>query len=250
MITSRSVSSFGRLAFTAFIALVILPGAAKADIIFGTGQGVNPTGGFTVDPHWQIVALPVSFTNQVAPYAAYNPRPSVLPGVWTNTTGYVNSGVTNYWMAPNTNSSTLAGMGTNSYNWIAAQTFNITQAGWYEFNFAGTADNSMSFFINGTITGTDTDFPVITNGTKIGETTPAIGGFREMYTFTGFSYMDAGPNTAYMVLNDFGGFTGALIAQSTFEPGAPAIPEPGTWAAAALLVGAAGYVRWRNRRVA
>lgn len=28
--------------------------------------------------------------------------------------------------------------------------------------------------------------------------------------------------------------------------GAP-IPEPGTWAAAALLVGAAGYVRWRRR---
>ena len=26
------------------------------------------------------------------------------------------------------------------------------------------------------------------------------------------------------------------------------VPEPGTWAAAALLVGAAGYVRWRKRR--
>lgn len=250
MITSRSVSSFGRLAFTAFIALVILPGAAKADIIFGTGQGVNPTGGFTVDPHWQIVALPVSFTNQVAPYAAYNPMPSVLPAVWTNRAGYVNSGVTNYWMAPNTNAATLAGMTGKSYNWIAAQTFNITQAGWYEFNFGGTSDNSMSFFINGTITGTDTDFPVITDGTQIGGTTPSTGAFRNMYTFTGFSYMNAGANTAYMVLNDFGGFTGALIAQSTFEPGAPAIPEPGTWAAAALLVGAAGYVRWRNRRVA
>ena len=27
----------------------------------------------------------------------------------------------------------------------------------------------------------------------------------------------------------------------------PVVPEPGTWAAAALLLGAAGYVRWRNR---
>jgi hypothetical protein len=26
------------------------------------------------------------------------------------------------------------------------------------------------------------------------------------------------------------------------------VPEPGTWAAAALLVGAAGYVRWRKRQ--
>jgi MYXO-CTERM domain-containing protein len=29
-----------------------------------------------------------------------------------------------------------------------------------------------------------------------------------------------------------------------------AIPEPGTWAAAVLLAGAAGYVRWRRRRAA
>jgi hypothetical protein len=28
--------------------------------------------------------------------------------------------------------------------------------------------------------------------------------------------------------------------------GAP-VPEPGTWAAAALLIGTAGYVRWRKR---
>lgn len=34
----------------------------------------------------------------------------------------------------------------------------------------------------------------------------------------------------------------------SFQPYGPAaIPEPGTWAAAALLVGAAGYVRWRKR---
>jgi hypothetical protein len=30
-------------------------------------------------------------------------------------------------------------------------------------------------------------------------------------------------------------------------PGPAAVPEPGTWAAAALLVGGAGYVRWRKR---
>jgi MYXO-CTERM domain-containing protein len=30
--------------------------------------------------------------------------------------------------------------------------------------------------------------------------------------------------------------------------GSEPIPEPGTWAAAALLAGAAGYVRWRRRK--
>ena len=31
-------------------------------------------------------------------------------------------------------------------------------------------------------------------------------------------------------------------------PGPAPVPEPGTWAAAALLAGAAGYVRWRRRK--
>ena len=30
----------------------------------------------------------------------------------------------------------------------------------------------------------------------------------------------------------------------------PPVPEPGTWAAAALLAGVAGYIHWRRRRVA
>ena len=40
------------------------------------------------------------------------------------------------------------------------------------------------------------------------------------------------------------GFSGAV--DTTFEPAA--VPEPGTWAAAALLIGTAGYVRWCRRR--
>ncbi|MBU3666844.1 MAG: hypothetical protein FGM15_13355 [Chthoniobacterales bacterium] len=31
------------------------------------------------------------------------------------------------------------------------------------------------------------------------------------------------------------------------DPGAGSVPEPGTWAAAALLVGTAGFMRWRKR---
>jgi MYXO-CTERM domain-containing protein len=37
---------------------------------------------------------------------------------------------------------------------------------------------------------------------------------------------------------------------ASVEEGPTPIPEPGTWAAAVLLVGAAGYSRWRRRRVA
>jgi hypothetical protein len=37
-----------------------------------------------------------------------------------------------------------------------------------------------------------------------------------------------------------------LFVTYTAGGGQP-VPEPGTWAAAALLAGAAGYVRWRRR---
>ena len=45
-----------------------------------------------------------------------------------------------------------------------------------------------------------------------------------------------------------GRFSGAVDNMAFWDsvPTAP-VPEPGTWAAAALLVGAAGYVRWRKR---
>lgn len=43
---------------------------------------------------------------------------------------------------------------------------------------------------------------------------------------------------------------GFRVASVASEPGPAPIPEPGTWAAAALLAGAAGYVRWRRRRAA
>ncbi|MFM8888356.1 MAG: PEP-CTERM sorting domain-containing protein, partial [Chthoniobacterales bacterium] len=34
----------------------------------------------------------------------------------------------------------------------------------------------------------------------------------------------------------------------TYTGGGQPVPEPGTWAAAAMLAGAAGYMRWRRRK--
>lgn len=39
-----------------------------------------------------------------------------------------------------------------------------------------------------------------------------------------------------------------ILFRAGSGPGPEPIPEPGTWAAAALLAGAAGYVRWRRRK--
>jgi MYXO-CTERM domain-containing protein len=50
-----------------------------------------------------------------------------------------------------------------------------------------------------------------------------------------------------LVPTDEGANVGFRVASAA---SVEAIPEPGTWAAAVLLAGAAGYVRWRRRRAA
>ncbi len=56
-----------------------------------------------------------------------------------------------------------------------------------------------------------------------------------------------------LIGDDYTGDVSTLLAGGTvnltyvYTPNT-AVPEPGTWAAAALLVGAAGYVRWRRRK--
>jgi hypothetical protein len=91
-----------------------------------------------------------------------------------------------------------------------AQDFNVEQSGWYDFNFKGAGDNELDFYINGSITSYlgDPQRPTITGGTQIGT---RAGTFTAITTFTGSAYMNAGINTAYMVLWDYGGDTGALI---------------------------------------
>jgi MYXO-CTERM domain-containing protein len=63
------------------------------------------------------------------------------------------------------------------------------------------------------------------------------------------------PNKFNLNSSLFVGATGTFAIEErggdlflTYTAGAQPIPEPGTWAAAALLAGAAGYVRWRRRK--
>ena len=214
---------------------------AQSALIYGTGQGSSPN---SLDSYWQIVAVPASWTPPSSlPYSAYviPSAPGVFIGGGNPQSGVTFNGVTNYWIAPHNSDASLVG---GNYNWIVAQTFVVDQAGVYSFNFQGAGDNELDFYINGSIGNYlgDSNRPVITGGTQIGT---RAGGFSYLTTFTGQAFMNAGTNTAYMVLWDYGGSTGALIQQSSFAPAV--VPEPGTWAAAALLAGGAAFMRWRKR---
>ena len=223
------------------LATAVLTLPVRASLIYGTGQGSSLGGR---DSYWDLVALPASWTNAPAsvPYDAY--IPTAVPGVFVgggNPQSGVSfgGGVTNYWIAPQASDASLIG---GNYNWIVAQQFVIPVAGLYNFSFSGAGDNELDFYINGSIGNYlgDSNRPTIFGGSQIGT---RAGGFSFLTTFTGQAYLNAGTNTAYMVLWDYGGSTGALIQQSSFS----VVPGPGTWAAAALLVGGAAFVRWRRR---
>jgi hypothetical protein len=47
-----------------------------------------------------------------------------------------------------------------------------------------------------------------------------------------------------------GGAYESVVGADIVTPGGAAVPEPGTWAAAALLAGGAGFMRWRRQRSA
>lgn len=181
--------------------------------IIGSGYGTNPIQEMALDNNWKIVTLPQGYSySETLPYNAYVPQTNSLAPVYLYIDGYTVSGSTYYWIAPKSDASALIGEGAN-YNWIVQQTFNVAQSGFYDLNFSGMGDNAISFYINGVIDTTDPVKPTITGGTQIGT---RFDSFTSMGTFSGVTYLNAGVNTASMVMEDWGGATTALISGSTF----------------------------------
>lgn len=222
--------------------------ASAVDFLYGSGQNADLSSTFQRDSNWNIVAWPSNWSNgpiPTAPYQAYVPR--TVPGPWyggnTGTNGsqggFQPNGDPNhyYWISP---TSTDASIASGSYNWIAAQTFNITQAGTYTFNFPASGDNGIRFYVDGTVDTSNPITPVITGGTQVGGYSD---NFTNIYNYTGDVSLSAGQHTAYMVLFDFGGSTGALIGQSTFT----AVPEPSTYALAAIATGMMTMIARRRK---
>jgi len=229
-------------------------GVSRADIdIVGSGENVDMAShvianggwgsswsGVVTDPNWFIIAGPSVTT----PYNAFVPQSVPAPyyvgsqSIGGNASGPtdpafgayqtgVTVGTNNYkWISPTANANSMTG---GTYNWIAEQTFSVSTAGYYNFDFQGAGDNYISFFINGNVDTANTTSPTIVGGTQIGD---KLSDFGNLSTLTGTAYLNAGDNTVYMQVTDFGGQTGAIITQSTFAI-APA-PEPSTLALAGL----------------
>ena len=182
--------------------------------ILGSGYLSPPTStSSAIDGNWKVVILPQGYSpTETLPFNAHVPKTEDLASTYLNRSGYTVAGSTYYWIAPKSDASSLLGEGVY-YNWIVQQTFTVAQSGFYDLNFSGMGDNAISFYINGVVDSTDPVKPTITGGTQIGG---RHNSFTALGTFDGVTYLNAGVNTASMVMEDWGGATTALISGSTF----------------------------------
>lgn len=183
-----------------------------ASQIYGSAYGTTSTGP-GLDQNWDVVALPQTFlaSSNYTNLGVTLPYPakviySGLPGIFVNGNGFVEGDNTYYWIAPYPAGTSLQD---GSYNWIVRQEFQVTETGTYDFNFTGAGDNDISFFIDGTIDTSSAELPTITGGTQIGATHNT---FTSIGTMTGSVALTPGTHYAYMVMQDYGGLTCALIS--------------------------------------
>lgn len=203
------------------------------------------------DPHWRVVALPE--TPAFPPYDAslFSGRgPSFyVPGTWFHgAEGLDGAG----WIGlrPETTDSIYpSNVGAQpDYTVIYATTFTASESGVAVFDLTATADNELSFFVNGDVAGGMTLTPTIIGGTQIGV---AQRGLNRLHQFLGSAVVDEGENTLYAIVRDrytldpltnIGGYgqTGLLVAF---------VPEPG--ALVMLLTGLVCVLigaQWRSVR--
>jgi hypothetical protein len=222
-----------------------------------TGEGVVPVVASTVrgpsaaavpiDPHWWVVALPETPTlvpYDAAVFSGRGPSFYVPPVWWHGVDGLDGAG----WVGLRLGSTnSLAGIKVgpqSDYTAIYATTFTSSEAGTAAFDLSATADNALSFFVNGSVSGAGTLLPSIVGGAAIGV---EQGKLDRLHRFQGFAGVRAGENTLYAVVRDrytlnpttnLGGYgqTGLFVA---------AVPEPGT--RASLLIGGACLLIARGR---
>jgi formylglycine-generating enzyme required for sulfatase activity len=155
--------------------------------------------------------------------------------------GSTNSG---YWLFPTQSDllpGNIIGAAANQANFRNG-VYTVTQSGGYSstqnyLTEAGVFSNSASAYGTFDQAGNVSEW----NDAVIGSSRGLRGGnwYQDGFFLQSFVRDDSDPTIEY-------GDVGFRLASVAAGP--TPIPEPGTWAAAALLTGAAGYARWRKRR--
>ena len=121
-----------------------------------------------------------------------------------------------------------------------SQTLGTTAGAVYDISFSvydiGSLISKINFSLNGNQLGTNLNAQ---GGSIVGGTTK---GQTYSYNFTAL-----GSDVISFVWPGPGGSQQVSLLANVQVTSAAAVAEPSTWAAAALLVGTAGFIRWRRR---
>jgi hypothetical protein len=173
-----------------------------------TGQGLNPG---SRDTRWQIVAAPSDFTlPEPLGYNAFIVGNSIAAGSTLTV-----DGITYQSISPSSDGDT--GISFGDRHWIFSHEFVAPETGTYRYNFQASADNGLTVYLNGMVDSTDPFMPTIIGGTLIGE----VPGFSQTYTINKIVNLNAGVNTLYSVLYDYGPPASFIIAAPPTDVPAP-----------------------------
>lgn len=214
-------------------AIVVAPTPPVAPIL-GTGQNMAPG---TIDPVWQVVALPATYTPPSPPpppstfnaFVYQNTFP-VYTGGGTPQVGVNTYGTQNYWVGPNAQ---FGDVGPGF--WILSQTFTVPTTRDYLVRFRGMVDDRAWVYLGGTVDSTtDPNFPNINGGLQLG----TLNSFQTFSNIDQVLTLNAGSQTINIVVaNDLG--PSAVLIAPLYVPG----PLPIVGAAAAF--GASRRIRRR-----
>ena len=232
--------------------------------LYGTGVSASgqtitkPTGSTPgTDANWQIIQYPSNAgsppTAALLPTNTPNPWIGSVSGQADDNNGSTIDGVTYRWISssPSADARSITVPGNNvtppppspygglgDFTYILQQTFNVTNPGPYQLSLNLISDNKASFYINGSIVGGNTTKPSIAGGTLIGSSDTGAGNLGKNYTIANWATLNAGVNTAYIVVEDLGQFTGVLSSNVSFSQDVPG-PLP--------LLGAGAAFNWSRR---
>lgn len=256
----QKIAAVNRLAVAAALAFAGVPAVAEPMISGFTFTGASvPEGQGGPDTSWMVEAWPVDAPNKPAmPYPAWvfsgsSSTPDNVPAPWYPgpPTGSFNPRASGgRWIGLNENDATSVlpdsfGSSVGSYHTVYSTTFVSSEAGTAFLWLKACADNAVTFFVNGSVTGLGTNYPTIAGGSQLGGREQGLATLKRI---SGYVPVLAGTNTLYAVVEDrFGptntyAFTGVIV-----------VPEPSTYAyagVAALGLAIAGVKRRIRRQAA
>lgn len=224
------MSLLTRSLFTIAIGLCLVTGSARASqVVFGNlgsdgSDSLSPTANTQISSSsWLAHGFTVGGTNtylNVVSLGIYGSG-SATAALYSSSAGSPDSLITSV-------TQSIANLSNPNLQAFNFGGFSLTNASSYWIVVSGSSGTPFNWAFN-----ENGDFPIAQNSSGWTPLSPVT----RSSTNSGSSWTTSGVNRPASI---------SITASST-APAPAAIPEPGTWAAAALLIGAAAYVRLRRR---